>query len=76
MLDESLYFTDHLHLVEEGDEKLAKSIVRLVKELLEADEAEGDSSVSRKKLLKVHKSSVCFQLDLSTEATVVSMKLY
>ena len=62
MLNESLYFTDHLHLVEDGDEKLAKSIVRLVKELLEADEAEGDSSVSPKKLLKVHKSSVCFQL--------------
>lgn len=72
MLDESLYFTDHLHLVEEGDEKLAKSIVRLVKELLEADETEEDS----KKLIKVHKSSVYFQVELSTEATAVSIKLY
>lgn len=53
-LDESLYFTDHLHLVEGGDEKLAKSIVRLVKELLKPDESDGDSSVPRKKLIKVH----------------------
>lgn len=59
-LDESLYFTDHLHLVEDGDEKLAKAIARLVKELLEADESEEDSSVSRKKQIKVHKTSVYF----------------
>ena len=58
-LDESLYFTDHLHLVEEGDEKLAKSIVRLVKELLEADDTDEDSSVPRKKQIKVHKNLQC-----------------
>lgn len=56
-LDEKLYFTDHLHLVEEGDEKLAKSIARLVKELLKPDDTEDDSSVPRKKLIKVHRSS-------------------
>ncbi|XP_068755231.1 uncharacterized protein [Montipora capricornis] len=48
-LDQSLYFTDHLHLVEDGDEKLAKSICRLVKELLKADE---DNAVSQKRLVK------------------------
>lgn len=53
-LDENLYFKDHLHLVEEGDEKLAKSITRLVKELLKPDDTEGDSSVANKKLIKVH----------------------
>ena len=52
-LDESLYFTDHLHLVEEGDEKLAKAISRLVKELLKSDENE-DNPVPHKKLIKVH----------------------
>ena len=52
-LDESLYFTDHLHLVEEGDEKLAKAISRLVKELIKSDENE-DNPVSQKKLIKVH----------------------
>lgn len=52
-LDESLYFTDHLHLVEAGDEKLAKSISRLVKELLKTDADEGNP-VPHKKLLKVY----------------------
>lgn len=51
-LDESLYFTDHLHLVEEGDEKLAKSISRLAKELLKEEENE-DNPVPHKKLIKV-----------------------
>lgn len=68
-LNESLYFTDHLHLVEEGDEKLAKSVVRLVKELLEADETDEESSVSRKKQIKVHKSSYFLTAKLSTEGT-------
>ena len=53
-LDKNLYFKDHLHLVEEGDEKLAKSITRLVKELLKSDDTEGDSSVPNKKLIKVY----------------------
>ena len=55
LLDESLYFTDHLHLVEAGDEKLAKSISRLVRELLKADESGEEKSTSNKKLIKVHK---------------------
>ena len=52
-LDESLYFTDHLHLVEEGDEKLAKAISRLLKELLKPDEDE-DNPIPHKKLVKVY----------------------
>ena len=36
-LDTALYFNDHLHLIEAGDEKLAKFIARLVQELLDAE---------------------------------------
>jgi len=63
-LDEALYFSDHLHLIEEGDEKLAKSVARLVKELLETDENEGNP-VPKRKLIKVliHISSVDSSLD-------------
>lgn len=39
MLDESLYFTDHLHLVEAGDEKFAKAIRNKVDEVLKIVES-------------------------------------
>lgn len=67
-LDESLYFTDHLHLVEEGDEKLAKSISRLVKDLLKADE-DKDDSLSQKRLIKVLSISSVFELLLHNQQT-------
>lgn len=34
-LNENLYYTDHLHLVEDGDEKLGKAISEFVEKLLE-----------------------------------------
>ena len=67
-LDESLYFTDHLHLIEEGDEKLAKSISRLVKDLLKADE-DKDDSLSQKRLIKVLSISSVIELLLHNEQT-------
>ena len=67
-LDQSLYFTDHLHLVEEGDEKLAKSISRLVKDLLKADE-DKDNSLSQKRLIKVLSISSLIELLLHNEQT-------
>lgn len=67
-LDESLYFTDHLHLIEEGDEKLAKSISRLVKDLLKADE-DKDDSLSQKRLIKVLSLSSVIELLLHNEQT-------
>lgn len=51
-LNQYLYFTDYLHLVEAGDEKLAKCIHRLVVELLAAEDKsdKSDRSLAKREI--------------------------
>lgn len=46
MIDDSLYHTDFLHLIEAGDEKFAKAIVGLIKEVKEGGIKKPKSDVS------------------------------
>jgi len=44
MINESLYHTDYLHLIEAGDEKFAKAIVGLVREVMQSGGKKKDNS--------------------------------
>lgn len=44
MIDESLYHTDYLHLIEAGDEKFAKAIVGLIKQVKDGGKKKVDLS--------------------------------